>query len=82
MKSTQSALRVSHLTYIRVMDAVVSEVAALDPAEAVAVINAVVAYLHCADGVSSGDNEILRRYFDIIDRAALRSARARQAALN
>lgn len=83
MKTTRPSLRVSHLTYIRVMNDLLAETALLNPDEAVGLIAAVNSYLHTPAPVSvTGKSaEILRRYIDIIDRAALRSARARRAAL-
>lgn len=83
MKTTHPTLRVSNLTYVRVMSALIDETASLSPEDAIALISAIRAYLTSEVALPLGGkhDDILCRYRDLIDRAALRSSRARAAAL-
>lgn len=76
-------LRVSRKFYIQVMENVLNEAVFLDHEEGMLLIYAVRAYLQTSrNAPGSGDRiyKLFRRYRDIIDRAAERSARARAAA--
>lgn len=76
-------IRVSRKVYIKVMETVLNEAVFLDPEMARMLIYAVRAYLQSArNAPTSGDKvyKLFRRYRDIIDQAAGRSARARAAA--
>ena len=82
-KLSAPALRVSHLTFVRVMSAVIEDTASMSPEDAISVISAVRAYLSapCAISLGGEHDDLLRKYRDIIDRAAMRSAKARAASL-
>lgn len=82
-KLSAPALRVSHLTFVRVMSAVIEDTASMSPEDAIAVISAVRDYLSTPCGIPLGakHDALLRKYRDIIDRAAMRSAKARAASL-
>lgn len=76
-------LRVSRKFYIQIMENVLNEAVFLDHEEGMLLIYAVRAYLQTSrNAPGSGDRiyKLFRRYRDIIDRAAERSARARAAA--
>ncbi|MDE5749952.1 MAG: hypothetical protein K2H87_04195 [Duncaniella sp.] len=83
MKNNNSNLRVSNLTYVRLMSSLIEDVATFTPEEAMAIIASVNAYLHSQEPLTTDGkhSELLQKYRDLIDRAAIRSARARQAAL-
>ncbi len=76
-------LRVSHKVYIRVMEAALDESLTLDPEMGFELMCAVRSYLHTQRNAPIGRDriyKIFRRYREIIDAAAERSARARAAA--
>ena len=76
-------IRVSRKVYIAVMEEALDEAVFLDHEEGMLLMCAVRAYLCSArNAPTSGDRiyKLFRRYRDIIDRAAERSARARAAA--
>ena len=83
MKNNNLALRVSNLTYVRLMSSPVEDVSTFAPEEAMAIIAFVNAYLHSPRPLTTDGkhSELLQKYRDLIDRAAIRSARARQATL-
>ncbi|MDE6417641.1 MAG: hypothetical protein K2K49_00320, partial [Duncaniella sp.] len=86
MKQTPStpALRISNTAYVRIMNLLLAECADLKPNYAMDLIEAVNDYLLTGNLriVHMSLTNRLRDIAAIIDRAALRSARARQAALN
>ncbi len=76
-------LRVSHKVYIRVMEAALDESLTLDPEMGFELMCAVRSYLQTQRNAPIGRDriyKIFRRYREIIDAAADRSARARAAA--
>ena len=83
MKNNNLALRVSNLTYVRLMSSLIEDVATFAPEEAMAIIASVNGYLHSPEPLTTDGkhSELLQKYRELIDRAAIRSARARQAAL-
>lgn len=83
MKNTNPTIRVSNLTYVRLMSSLIEDVSTFAPEEAMAIIVSVNAYLRSPEPLTTEGkhSELLQKYRDLIDRAALRSARARQAAL-
>ncbi|MDE6418106.1 MAG: hypothetical protein K2K49_02740 [Duncaniella sp.] len=79
----ETRIRVSRKVYIAVMEEALDEAVFLDHEEGMLLMCAVRAYLCSArNAPTSGDRiyKLFRRYRDIIDRAAERSARARAAA--
>ena len=76
-------IRVSRKVYVAVMEEALNEAVFLDPEMGMLLMCAVRAYLCSArNAPTSGERvyKLFRRYRDVIDRAAERSARARAAA--
>ncbi|MDE6418843.1 MAG: hypothetical protein K2K49_06515 [Duncaniella sp.] len=76
-------IRVSRRAYVAIMEAVIDEAVFLAHEEGMLLICAVRSYLHSPLRFPGSGDRIykqFRRFRDIIDRAALRSARARAAA--
>ncbi|MDE5750426.1 MAG: hypothetical protein K2H87_06625 [Duncaniella sp.] len=79
----ETRIRVSRKVYIAVMETALNEAVFLDPEEGMLLMCAVRAYLCSARyAPTSGDRiyKLFRRYREVIDKAAERSARAREAA--
>ncbi|MDE6417897.1 MAG: hypothetical protein K2K49_01650 [Duncaniella sp.] len=78
------ALRVSHKIFTRILNAAINDAAQMPPKEAIKLIRAVQNYMKANTQCPYPDEEfykVFEKYRDPIDRAAVRSHRARKAAM-